>query len=429
MVLNSKTSASHNHHHHHESLAYSMHNGHSMVQQQPVSVRLEDVDLWLRFYSKTNEMIVTRSGRNMFPVVRCSVSGLEPSAMYEVVMDFAQIDSHKWKYVNGEWSQGTKPDPAQLKSEYKHPDSPHFGSHWMKDLISFGKVKLTNKPPNKGQIQLNSLHKYEPRIIIYKLNSNVREKVAEASFPETQFIAVTAYQNEEITTLKIKYNPFAKAFLDVRDRPELVDDGPTSSSPLLPFGINRFYSNTSCLTAPNWTGSQQAGIASATGLVSPVGLNSPSTSQTSSYNKKPDGVDFSKNYVLPTAQTQHSSGLKMKSSSSHLNNHRLNPYNIGPTGHNSNSYNSMPAAISPTSSTSSSSSISSASSSSSSSTPTALNNQQYSSANSSSNLNFTSEYNLVSGLLKSKLSLSPCRAINSLHCPLVSLFAQTLVID
>ena len=38
-------------------------------------------------------------------------------------------------------------------------------------------------------------------------------------FPVTQFIAVTAYQNEDVTTLKIDHNPFAKAFKDTRDRP------------------------------------------------------------------------------------------------------------------------------------------------------------------------------------------------------------------
>jgi len=198
----------HSHHHHH----------HQNSNHSPINIRLEDRDLWMRFFGKTNEMIVTRSGRNMFPVLKTSISGLEPSAIYEVVVDFQQIDNHKWKYINGEWQQGTKPDPAQLKCEYKHPDSPNFGSHWIKDAISFNKVKLTNKPPNKGQIQLNSLHKYEPRIVIYKLNSNLREKIAETSFHETQFIAVTAYQNEEITSLKIRFNPFAKAFLDVRER-------------------------------------------------------------------------------------------------------------------------------------------------------------------------------------------------------------------
>lgn len=32
-------------------------------QHQPIVIRLEDRELWMRFFGKTNEMIVTRSGR------------------------------------------------------------------------------------------------------------------------------------------------------------------------------------------------------------------------------------------------------------------------------------------------------------------------------------------------------------------------------
>lgn len=88
---------------------------------------------------------------------------------------------------------------------------------------------------------LNSLHKYEPRIHIVKVGG-IQKMITSQSFPETQFIAVTAYQNEEvgrgrrplaergfpshanlsclsqITALKIKHNPFAKAFLDAKER-------------------------------------------------------------------------------------------------------------------------------------------------------------------------------------------------------------------
>ena len=39
-------------------------------------------------------------------------------------------------------------------------------------------------------------------------------EVTQVSFPETTFIAVTAYQNDKITQLKIQNNPFAKAFRD-----------------------------------------------------------------------------------------------------------------------------------------------------------------------------------------------------------------------
>ena len=47
---------------------------------------------------------------------------------------------------------------------------------------------------------LNSLHKYEPRIHIVKVGG-VQKMISSQSFPETQFIAVTAYQNEEVGPL------------------------------------------------------------------------------------------------------------------------------------------------------------------------------------------------------------------------------------
>ncbi|KAL1139171.1 hypothetical protein AAG570_009231 [Ranatra chinensis] len=180
---------------------------------------LEDRELWLRFQALTNEMIVTKSGRRMFPVVKVSVAGLEPTAMYTVLLEFVQIEQHRWKYVNGEWVAGGKAEAAPPNPVYIHPESPNFGAHWMKEAVSFAKVKLTNKANGNGQIMLNSLHKYEPRVHIVRVGSDQR-RVAAYPFPETQFIAVTAYQNEEVTSLKIKYNPFAKAFLDAKERPE-----------------------------------------------------------------------------------------------------------------------------------------------------------------------------------------------------------------
>lgn len=46
---------------------------------------------------------------------------------------------------------------------------------------------------------LNSLHKYEPQLHIVCVGSQHR-LVSNVSFKETQFIAVTAYQNEEVST-------------------------------------------------------------------------------------------------------------------------------------------------------------------------------------------------------------------------------------
>lgn len=157
----------------------------------------------------------------MFPVVKVSVSGLDPKAMYTVLLEFVQIDPHRWKYVNGEWVPGGKAEVPPSNPIYIHPESPNFGAHWMKDPISFAKVKLTNKCNGNGQIMLNSLHKYEPRVHLVRVGTEQR-RVVTFPFPETQFIAVTAYQNEEVTSLKIKYNPFAKAFLDAKERPDNI---------------------------------------------------------------------------------------------------------------------------------------------------------------------------------------------------------------
>ncbi|KAM6082535.1 T-box transcription factor T isoform 4-T4 [Chlamydotis macqueenii] len=190
--------------------------------ERELRVALEDGDLWLRFKELTNEMIVTKNGRRMFPVLKVSVSGLDPNAMYSFLLDFAAADGHRWKYVNGEWVPGGKPEPQAPSCVYIHPDSPNFGAHWMKAPVSFSKVKLTNKLNGGGQIMLNSLHKYEPRIHIVRVGGPQR-MITSHSFPETQFIAVTAYQNEEITALKIKYNPFAKAFLDAKERSDHKD--------------------------------------------------------------------------------------------------------------------------------------------------------------------------------------------------------------
>lgn len=167
--------------------------------------KLEDSDLWRSFSNQTNEMIVTKSGRRMFPVIKLSISNLDPRAMYQIAIEFVQLESHRWKYVNGEWAPGGKSEPSSAKTLYVHPESPNFGAHWMKDPITFSKAKLTNKPTNQpGQVVLNSLHKYQPKIHVIRVSTDDKPyagggRVETFHFPETQFIAVTAYQNENVS--------------------------------------------------------------------------------------------------------------------------------------------------------------------------------------------------------------------------------------
>ncbi|VEL15304.1 unnamed protein product [Protopolystoma xenopodis] len=61
------------------------------------------------------------------------------------------------------------------------------------------------------------MHKYQPRFHLVRASDIARLPYSTFHsyvFKETQFIAVTAYQNEKITQLKIDHNPFAKGFRD-----------------------------------------------------------------------------------------------------------------------------------------------------------------------------------------------------------------------
>ncbi|XP_020894665.2 T-box transcription factor TBX3-like isoform X2 [Exaiptasia diaphana] len=178
---------------------------------------LDNKDLWMKFYNEKTEMVITKAGRRMFPPIKCRVTGLDPRAKYFFLLDIVPADDCRYKFHNCRWMVAGKADPELAKPLYIHPDSPSTGAQWMQKTISFHKMKLTNNIADKhGYTILNSMHKYQPRIHIvradegYKYPPNSPFKTF--TFEETPFIAVTAYQNEKITQLKIDNNPFAKGF-------------------------------------------------------------------------------------------------------------------------------------------------------------------------------------------------------------------------
>ncbi|OPJ79966.1 T-box brain protein 1 [Patagioenas fasciata monilis] len=184
--------------------------------------------LWLKFHRHQTEMIITKQGRRMFPFLSFNISGLDPTAHYNIFVDVILADPNHWRFQGGKWVPCGKADTnVQGNRVYMHPDSPNTGAHWMRQEISFGKLKLTNNKGasnNNGQmVVLQSLHKYQPRLHVVEVNEDGTEdtnqpgRVQTFTFPETQFIAVTAYQNTDITQLKIDHNPFAKGFRDNYD--------------------------------------------------------------------------------------------------------------------------------------------------------------------------------------------------------------------
>ncbi|XP_003691358.1 T-box transcription factor TBX6-like [Apis florea] len=205
-----------------------------------VKVELQNRELWHQFHTETTEMVITKGGRRMFPSIELTITGLERCARYWVLLEVEPASDRRHKYVGGGTNSGigslekgygnarwTSIGPAELQPGidrriYLHPDSPETGAHWMQQQpLKFDKLKLTNNAVDpRNNVVLTSMHKYIPRIWIIRCDDATRisdlysQPASSFKFCETEFIAVTAYQNENITKLKINNNKFAKGFRD-----------------------------------------------------------------------------------------------------------------------------------------------------------------------------------------------------------------------
>uniref|UniRef100_UPI00398E5697 T-box transcription factor TBX1 isoform X2 n=1 Tax=Pristiophorus japonicus TaxID=55135 RepID=UPI00398E5697 len=230
-----------------------------------ITVQLEMKALWDEFNQLGTEMIVTKAGRRMFPTFQVKIFGMDPMADYMLLMDFVPVDDKRYRYAfhSSSWLVAGKADPATPGRVHYHPDSPAKGAQWMKQIVSFDKLKLTNNLlDDNGHIILNSMHRYQPRFhVVYVDPRKDSEKYAEENFKtflfeETRFTAVTAYQNHRITQLKIASNPFAKGFRDCDP-----EDWPRNHRPGSLQLISAFARNRNPVSSPQQNGSEKDGDA------------------------------------------------------------------------------------------------------------------------------------------------------------------------
>ncbi|CAG8493663.1 3836_t:CDS:2 [Paraglomus brasilianum] len=166
---------------------------------------LENHGLWRQFRSMENEMIITKTGRCLFPSLKFTPINLSPSASYSFVLDFTPVSQSRFRWRNGMWvcigfdkrskkrkeqaiknsksgrmtpRLSTKSSPEltadqvryslghpsvttrvenskAVKQEYRanqvfghpylQPESPQSGRYWMDRGVNFAKVKLFNR--------------------------------------------------------------------------------------------------------------------------------------------------------------------------------------------------------------------------------------------------------------------------------------------
>ncbi|MGH0130016.1 UNVERIFIED_CONTAM: hypothetical protein FKN15_041006 [Acipenser sinensis] len=114
----------------------------------------------------------------------------------------------KYVYHSSKWMVAGNADSPVPPRVYIHPDSLASGDTWMRQVVSFDKLKLTNNElDDQGHIILHSMHKYQPRVHVIRKDFSsdlsptkpvpAGEGVKTFSFPETVFTTVTAYQNQQ----------------------------------------------------------------------------------------------------------------------------------------------------------------------------------------------------------------------------------------
>ncbi|KAM6992388.1 uncharacterized protein mgab [Tautogolabrus adspersus] len=226
-----------------------------------VSITLENNSVWKQFNSCGTEMILTKQGRRMFPYCRYRLAGLDPDRLYSLVLSIVPSDQYRYRWNQLKWEIiGAAEHQTQgLIRAFAHHYSPCRGSDWMGGLVSFYKLKLTNNPQDQdGHIILHSMQRYIPRIHVIPVPDGdvftpdkpvvMGPESMTFTFPQTEFMAVTTYQNFRITQLKINHNPFAKGFREDGNNPRLqrVTNGAhpvvkldtTQSTVLIPAEIN-----------------------------------------------------------------------------------------------------------------------------------------------------------------------------------------------
>ena len=65
--------------------------------------------------------------------------------MYTVLLDFTAADNHRWKYVNGEWVPGGKPEPQVIYTSISNlqDNSRQFNVFLFKLMFKFSGKRFT----------------------------------------------------------------------------------------------------------------------------------------------------------------------------------------------------------------------------------------------------------------------------------------------
>ena len=103
----------------------------------------------------------------MFPVVKVSISGLEPDTLYVIAMDIVLVGNNRYEFRDSEWVVTGKAEPmgSEKGRLFVHPDSPATGASWEKQIITFQKCKITNNRLDQlGYVSKHAINYFQNKL-------------------------------------------------------------------------------------------------------------------------------------------------------------------------------------------------------------------------------------------------------------------------
>uniref|UniRef100_A0A8R1ENF6 T-box domain-containing protein n=1 Tax=Caenorhabditis japonica TaxID=281687 RepID=A0A8R1ENF6_CAEJA len=142
-------------------------------------------------------MILTVSGRRIFPTLEFVIAGLNPSKTYSACFHLEQVDDKRLRFTNKCWQETLSTETRETPRKVWHQQGAQSGSEWMCRPITFDHVRITNKKSkeqgNASYIHLHTQHRYIPVLQIFECSPESSSLVSVTKIAHSQFITVTAY--------------------------------------------------------------------------------------------------------------------------------------------------------------------------------------------------------------------------------------------
>ncbi|CAD6198470.1 unnamed protein product [Caenorhabditis auriculariae] len=180
---------------------------------EPITATLLTEEMWRECDRLGNEMIVSKSGRSLFPRLCYKLGNMDPNASYSIGLSLSLCSERVFIYSreHENWLETNRGANQHVASTVWGSAAALKGEDWMKTPLMFS-VHLSNSTEEVAEktLPIHSRHMYNPVLTIYRESPQGLLPVSVFEFSFTKFISTTTYQNQNILNFKVANNKYSR---------------------------------------------------------------------------------------------------------------------------------------------------------------------------------------------------------------------------